>query len=45
MHEKNNKNIIFNKDLSKLSWFNLGGPAKVFFKPENLKDLSFFFKK
>mgnify|MGYP001192256204 CR=1 FL=1 len=44
MHEKNNKNIIFNKDLSKLSWFNLGGPAKVFFKPENLKDLSFFLK-
>jgi len=44
MHEKNNKNISYDKDLSKLSWFNIGGPAKIFFKPENLKDLSFFLK-
>ena len=24
--------ISFNESLSKLSWFNLGGPAKVLFK-------------
>ena len=29
------KNIIFNEKLSKYSWFNLGGPAKIFFKPDN----------
>ena len=29
------KNIFFNEKLSKYSWFNLGGPAKIFFKPEN----------
>jgi len=36
--------IIFNEDLSKLSWFNLGGPAKVLFKPKNLNELSLFLK-
>ena len=36
--------ILFNADLSKFSWFNLGGPAKVLFKPENLKELSLFLK-
>ena len=25
--------ILFNESLSKYSWFNLGGPAKVIFKP------------
>ena len=34
--------IFFNEDLSKFSWFNLGGPAKVLFKPYNLGELSFF---
>jgi len=34
--------IFFNEDLSKFSWFNLGGPAKVLFKPYNLSELSFF---
>ena len=37
--------ISFNESLSKLSWFNLGGPAKVLFRPHNLKELSFFLKK
>ena len=37
--------ILFNENLSKYSWFNLGGPAKIFFKPENLRELSFFLKK
>ena len=36
--------IIFNEKLSKYSWFNLGGPAQVLFKPKNLNDLSFFLK-
>ena len=37
--------ILENESLSKLSWFNIGGPAKVIFKPENLNDLSLFLKK
>ena len=36
--------LLFNESLSKYSWFNLGGPAKVIFKPQNLKELSFFLK-
>ena len=36
--------IIFEENLSKYSWFNLGGPAKVVFKPKNLNELSFFLK-
>ena len=36
--------ISFNENLSKFSWFNLGGAAKVVFRPENLKELSFFLK-
>jgi len=36
--------ILFDENLSKYSWFNLGGPAKIIFKPNNLKELSFFLK-
>ena len=36
--------ILFNENLSKYSWFNLGGPAKVIFKPKNLNELSIFLK-
>ena len=36
--------ISFNESLSKLSWFNLGGPAKVLFRPKNLKELSIFLR-
>ena len=36
--------ISFNENLSKFSWFNLGGPAKVIFRPKNLNELSFFLK-
>ena len=36
--------ISFNESLSKLSWFNLGGPAKILFRPKNISDLSFFLK-
>ena len=28
--------IFFDEKLSKYSWFNLGGPAKVIFIPKNL---------
>ena len=37
--------ILFDENLSKYSWFNLGGPAKIIFKPKNLHELSFFLKK
>ena len=36
--------IIFEESLSKYSWFNLGGPAKVIFRPKNLYELSIFLK-
>ena len=36
--------IIFDENLSKYSWFNLGGPAKVIFRPKNLNELSIFLK-
>jgi len=36
--------ISFNEKLSKFSWFNLGGPAKVLFRPKNLQELSIFIK-
>ena len=32
-------NVIFNQNLKKKNWFNIGGEAKVFFKANNLKDL------
>ena len=31
--------IFFNHDLKKLNWFNIGGRAKIFFKPNTLKSL------
>ena len=36
--------IQFHENLSKYSWFNLGGPAKVIFKPTDLNELSIFLK-
>ena len=36
--------ILFDSSLSKYSWFNLGGPAKVIFKPKTLNELSIFLK-
>ena len=36
--------IELNSSLSKYSWFNSGGCAKVIFKPQNLNDLSLFLK-
>ena len=37
--------ILLDENLSKYSWFNLGGPAKIIFKPKNLNELSNFLKK
>ena len=32
-------NVVFDQDLKKKNWFNIGGKSKVFFKADNLKDL------
>ena len=37
--------IYYKYDMKHLNWFNLGGPAKVFFKPNTLEELIFFLKK
>ena len=39
------KNVSCEHDLKKKNWFNIGGKTKVFFKADNLKDLSNFLKK
>ena len=38
------KNVTYNQELKKKSWFNIGGKSKVFYKAENLKDLVKFLK-
>ena len=40
--EKFKGKIYFDHNLSKLNWFNIGGTAKIFFKPMNLQDLISF---
>ena len=42
--EKISSKIQLNYNLKKLNWFNIGGKAKIFFKAENLNDLSLFLK-
>jgi len=42
--QKFEKNLILKEDLSKYNWFNLGGPADIFFKPENKEQLKNFLK-
>ena len=39
------KRILINERLSNYSWFNIGGPADVFFKPDSIEDIVFFFEK
>ena len=39
-----NSNVNFNQDLKKKNWFNIGGKTKIFFKADNLKDLTKFLK-
>ena len=36
--------LLFDYDLKKTNWFNIGGKAKAFFKPDNLSDLASFIK-
>ena len=42
--EKFRNNISINTKLSNYSWFNLGGPAEYFFRPESREQLLEFFK-
>ena len=37
--KKFNNNLIYNVSLSNYSWFNLGGNAEYFFKPNNKNQL------
>ncbi len=37
--------FIFNYDLKKTNWFNIGGKAKIYFKPDSLSELVIFLKK
>jgi UDP-N-acetylmuramate dehydrogenase len=39
LQKKFGKNLIIKENLSKYSWFNLGGPADFFFRPENKDQL------
>ena len=36
--------LVFNYDLKKTNWFNIGGKTKVYFKPESLSELVSFLK-
>ena len=42
LKKKFGKNVIFKENLSKYSWFNLGGPADIFFRPKNKDQLISF---
>ena len=42
--KKFNKSVYLNYNLSKSSWLNTGGLAKIFFKPHNTNELSEFLK-
>lgn len=42
LKKKFGKSLIFKESLSKYSWFNLGGPADIFFRPENKVQLIMF---
>ncbi len=44
LKKKYGKNLRLNEDLSKYNWFNLGGPARIFFRPENKIQLVQFLK-
>ena len=34
--------IYFDYDIRKLNWFNIGGSSRIYYRPENLKDLIVF---
>ena len=35
LKKKFDKSVHFNHSLKNYNWFNLGGPAEIFFKPKN----------
>ncbi len=37
--------LLFNHNMKKSNWFNIGGTSRVFFKPDSLNDLILFLKK
>jgi len=39
------KQILIDEKLSNYSWFNLGGPADILFKPNSIKDIIYFLEK
>ena len=44
LKDKFGKSIIFRESLSKYSWFNLGGPAEILFKPDSIEQLIDFLR-
>ncbi len=42
--EKYGKSLLVNENLSKYSWFKLGGPAELFFRPKDREQLINFLK-
>ena len=44
LKDKFGKSIIFKESLSKYSWFNLGGPAEILFKPDSIEQLIDFLR-
>ena len=44
LKKKFGKNLIIKENLSKYNWFNLGGPADIFFRPEDKDQLVKFLK-
>ncbi len=45
LKEKFGKRILTDEKLSNYSWFNLGGPADIFFKPNSIEDIFFLLEK
>jgi len=44
LKKKFGEKVYFREKLSKYSWFNLGGPAEIFFRPDDVDQLSSFLK-
>ena len=44
LRDKFGKNVIFEENLAKYNWFNVGGSAEIFFRPISLDQLCEFYK-
>ena len=44
LKDKFGKNVIFEENLAKYNWFNVGGSAEIFFRPISLDQLCEFYK-